>query len=50
MSSRACKTTGISDVEQAVRAVCRVLAARVTKGEIEDIRHGMPAEVRELWP
>lgn len=41
---------GISDVEQAVRAVFRVLAARVTTGEIEDIRHVMPAEVRELWP
>ena len=41
---------GISDVEQAVRAVFRVLASRVTKGEIEDIRRVMPAEVRELWP
>jgi uncharacterized protein (DUF2267 family) len=39
-----------ADVEQLVRAVFAVLAARVTEGEIEDVRHVLPEEVRRLWP
>jgi uncharacterized protein (DUF2267 family) len=38
------------DVEQAARAVFAVLAARITEGEIADVRHVLPAEVRRLWP
>jgi uncharacterized protein (DUF2267 family) len=38
------------DPEQAARAVFALLADRVTKGEIEDVKHVLPAEVRELWP
>jgi uncharacterized protein (DUF2267 family) len=38
------------DPEQAARAVFVLLAGRVTKGEIEDVKHILPAEVRELWP
>jgi hypothetical protein len=38
------------DAEQVVRAVFRVLAERVTAGEVADVKHMLPAAVRELWP
>ena len=31
-------------------AVFGVLAQRVSEGEIEDIKHILPAEIRNLWP
>jgi len=34
------------DAERVARAVFTVLAARVTEGEIEDVQHVLPAEVR----
>lgn len=37
------------DPERAVRAVFALLATRVTEGEIEDVKHLLPAEVQELW-
>jgi uncharacterized protein (DUF2267 family) len=37
------------DAEQIARAVFRVLARRVDEGEIHDIQHLLPAELRELW-
>ena len=38
------------DPERIARAVFTVLAQRVTEGEIEDVKHVLPAEIRELWP
>lgn len=38
------------DVEQATRAVFRLLDKRITEGEIGDIRNSMPAGVKLLWP
>ena len=38
------------DPEPVVRAVFRVLADPVTEGEIEDVKHLMPTELRVLWP
>jgi len=38
------------DPEQVARAVFTVLSNRVTEGEIEDVKHVLPAELRELWP
>jgi len=38
------------DPEQVARAVFRLLANRVTEGEIEDVEHVLPAEIRILWP
>jgi uncharacterized protein (DUF2267 family) len=38
------------DAERMVRAVFRVLARRVTEGEIADIKGILPAELRALWP
>ena len=38
------------DPERVARAVFTVLAKRVSEGEIEDVKHVLPAEVRDLWP
>lgn len=38
------------DVEQVARAVFTVMAQHVSQGEIENIKHVLPAELRELWP
>ncbi len=38
------------DVEQAARAVFALLTHRITSGEISDVRHMLPRDVRELWP
>jgi uncharacterized protein (DUF2267 family) len=37
------------DPERVARAVFTVLANRVTEGEIEDVKHVLPAEIRHLW-
>jgi uncharacterized protein (DUF2267 family) len=39
-----------ADAKQVARAVFSVLSDRVTEGEIEDVKHVLPAELRELWP
>ena len=39
-----------ADAEQVARAVFSVLSDRVTEGEIEDVKHVLPAELRVLWP
>jgi uncharacterized protein (DUF2267 family) len=36
--------------ETIVRGVFNVLSRRITEGEIEDIKHILPPELRELWP
>ena len=38
------------DPERIARAVFTVLATRVSEGEIEDVKHVLPAEIRDLWP
>jgi uncharacterized protein (DUF2267 family) len=38
------------DAELVARAVFTVLSNRVTEGEIEDVKHVLPAELRGLWP
>jgi uncharacterized protein (DUF2267 family) len=38
------------DPERVARAVFTVLASRVTEGEIDDVKHVLPAEIRDLWP
>ena len=44
------RTDDTLNPELIARAVFKVLADRVTAGEIEDVKHVMPAEIRELWP
>jgi uncharacterized protein (DUF2267 family) len=38
------------DPERVARAVFGILARRVAAGEIEDVKHVLPAELRHLWP
>jgi uncharacterized protein (DUF2267 family) len=38
------------DPEYVARAIFALLARRVSEGEIEDVRHVLPAEIRKLWP
>jgi uncharacterized protein (DUF2267 family) len=41
---------GNEDPEELARAVFTLLAERVTAGEIEDVKHVLPEEIRDLWP
>jgi uncharacterized protein (DUF2267 family) len=38
------------DAERLAHAVFAVLEQRVSAGEIEDVMHVLPAEIRDLWP
>jgi uncharacterized protein (DUF2267 family) len=38
------------DPERVTRAVLAVLAKHVSHGEIEGVKHGLPTELRSLWP
>jgi uncharacterized protein (DUF2267 family) len=38
------------DTEHAVRAVLRILSDRISAGEIDQVRHVLPEQIRELWP
>jgi uncharacterized protein (DUF2267 family) len=38
------------DAEKIVRGVFKMLSRRITAGEIKDIKHIMPPELRQLWP
>jgi uncharacterized protein (DUF2267 family) len=40
----------IADLERSVSAVFQLLSAKVTAGEITDVRHALPADLRSLWP
>jgi uncharacterized protein (DUF2267 family) len=37
------------DPERVASAVFTLLAARVADGEIEDVKHVLPADIRDLW-
>jgi uncharacterized protein (DUF2267 family) len=37
------------DSEEAVRAVFDLLSRRLSRGEIDDIWHSLPPEIRSLW-
>jgi uncharacterized protein (DUF2267 family) len=38
------------DPAQAVMAVFELLSKKITKGEIDDVRHALPQDLRNLWP
>lgn len=40
----------LTDVAEVVSSVFEVIAGRVAEGEIEQVIHQLPREVRELWP
>jgi uncharacterized protein (DUF2267 family) len=44
------KADPLAHPSQAVMAVFELLSKKVTAGEIGDVRHALPAEVRNMWP
>lgn len=38
------------DAEEAARGVFQMVANRITAGEMEDVKHILPSEIRALWP
>lgn len=39
-----------TDPEEIVRAVFTLLVQRISYGEIEDVKHVLPDDIRDLWP
>jgi uncharacterized protein (DUF2267 family) len=39
-----------ANTEQLVREVFKLLAHKISAGEIDDVKHMLPPEVRALWP
>jgi len=44
------KSDPLAHPSQAVMAVFELLSKKVTAGEIGQVRHGLPEEVRNMWP
>ena len=38
------------DAERVARGVFRLLESRISQGEIADVKHVLPSEIRDLWP
>ena len=44
------KIDALAQTSQAVMAVFELLSKKISPGEIEDVRHALPEELRNLWP
>jgi len=44
------RTDPIVSTPDAVAAVFALLSDKITAGEVEDVRHELPADLRALWP
>lgn len=44
------KPDPLAQSSQAVMAVFELLSRKITAGEIDDVRHALPEELRDLWP
>ena len=44
------KSDPMDDPQEAVRAVFWLLDTRISDGEIDDVRHALPKQLRDLWP
>jgi len=44
------KADPLAQTSQAVIAVFELLSKKITAGEVADVRHALPEEVRTLWP
>jgi uncharacterized protein (DUF2267 family) len=49
MVAREFRTDDNVDPETVARGVFQLLTERVADGEIEDVRHLLPADIRALW-
>ncbi len=49
-AEQAFRGTGRVNPEKMAQAVLKVLARRISPGEIEDVRRMLPRETEELWP
>lgn len=38
------------DPERVARGVFAILAKRISKGEVQDIKRSLPPEIKDLWP
>lgn len=39
----------VNDMEAAVAAVFDLLTARISRGEVDDVRQALPEDIRKLW-
>jgi len=44
------KTDPLEKPAQAIMAVFELLSKKVSGGEIDDVRHALPADLRTMWP
>jgi uncharacterized protein (DUF2267 family) len=44
------KTDPLARPSQSVMAVFELLSEKISAGEIDDVRHALPEELRNLWP
>jgi len=44
------KRDPLENASESVTAVFDLLAAKITLGEIKDVWHALPEDVREMWP
>lgn len=44
------RNDAIDDIEGTVSAVFGFLSSKIDRGEIDDVRHAFPADLRRLWP
>lgn len=38
------------DPEEALKVVIDLLSSNISEGEMEDVKHSMPADIQEMWP
>jgi uncharacterized protein (DUF2267 family) len=44
------KVDPLAQPSQAVMAVFELLSQKISRGEIEDVRHALPEDLRNMWP
>jgi len=44
------RQNGNVEAEEVMQAVCQLLAAHLTAGEVEKVKSTLPGEIRSLWP
>jgi uncharacterized protein (DUF2267 family) len=44
------KPDPLTEPPRSIMAVFELLSGKISAGEVEDVRHALPTEVRSLWP